>query len=56
MTTLLFLILTNHSLSCLQPCSMTDALCLPDTTLAPFAHNKGEVGGGGEGKGEGLLL
>ena len=54
MTTLLFLIRTNYSLSCLQPRSMTDAICLPDTTPVPFAHNKGE--GGGEGKGEGLLL
>ena len=32
---------------------MTDAICLPDTTLVPFAHNKGEGEGGGEGGGGG---
>ena len=36
---LIFLIRTNYSLSCLQVCSMTDAICLPGTALVPFAHN-----------------
>ena len=34
-----FLILTNFSWSCLQPCSMTDAIRLPGTAPVPFAHN-----------------
>ena len=35
---------------------MTDAICLPDTTVVPFAHNKSEGKGEGEGGGEELLL
>ena len=30
---------------------MMDTICLPDTTLVLFAHNKGEGGGEGEGGG-----